>query len=141
MCAGAKPEAADSKGRSGLHLAVGCSSKMVEKLLALSVPVDATDANRRTALHYAALKGQRSTPVQCAMWCRDKGYVKGRDDMASFSVYRCSMLPFIDTLLFRYRSMSHLRQSLFKALRENGRSVRAMMTVEDRGRPNSTLDY
>ena len=49
---------ADKKGRTALHLAVGCSSRMVEKLLGLTVTIDAADVEGRTALHYAAQKGK-----------------------------------------------------------------------------------
>ncbi len=55
--AGAQITVADKKGRTALHLAVGCSSRMVEKLLLLSVTIDAADMEGRTALHYAAQKG------------------------------------------------------------------------------------
>lgn len=56
---GAQTSAADKRGRTALHLAVGCSSRMVEKLLLLSVSIDAADMEGRTALHYAAQKGAR----------------------------------------------------------------------------------
>ena len=56
--AGGKTDAADKKGRTALHLAVGCSSRMVEKLLGLTVTIDAADVEGRTALHYAAQKGK-----------------------------------------------------------------------------------
>ena len=59
-CAGAQTDVADKKGRTALHLAVGCSSRMVEKLLALTVAIDAADVEGRTALHYAAQKGVRA---------------------------------------------------------------------------------
>ncbi len=57
--AGAQTSVADKKGRTALHLAVGCSSRMVEKLLLLSVSIDAADIEGRTALHYAAQKGAK----------------------------------------------------------------------------------
>ena len=50
---------ADARGRTALHLAVGCSCRMVEKILALvdATAVDAADSEGRTPLHYAAHKG------------------------------------------------------------------------------------
>ncbi len=40
-----------------LHLAVGCSSKMVEKFLGLGAGIEAADKRGRTPLHYSAAKG------------------------------------------------------------------------------------
>ena len=55
--AGARTDARDGKGRGVLHLAVGCSSKMVEKFLGLGAGVEAADKRGRTPLHYSAAKG------------------------------------------------------------------------------------
>jgi hypothetical protein len=68
--AGARADAADAAGRSALHLAVGCSCRMVEKLLALpGVAADARDGAGRTPLHYAAQKGARATALPCGPSC------------------------------------------------------------------------
>ena len=65
--AGARTDAKDGKGRSALHLAVGCSSKMAEKFLGLSPGLlEALDARRRTPLHYAAAKGAPQPGTACA---------------------------------------------------------------------------
>ena len=65
--AGARTDAKDGKGRSALHLAVGCSSKMAEKFLGLSPGLlDALDARGRTPLHYAAAKGAPQPRMACA---------------------------------------------------------------------------
>ncbi len=40
-----------------LHLAVGCSSKMVEKFLGLNAGIEAADRRGRTPLHCSAAKG------------------------------------------------------------------------------------
>ncbi|CAL8464478.1 g4013 [Coccomyxa elongata] len=63
IAGGAQTSVADTKGRTALHLAVGCSSRMVEKLLLLSVSIDAADIEGRTALHYAAQKGVKATAM------------------------------------------------------------------------------
>ncbi|KAK9904700.1 hypothetical protein WJX75_000777 [Coccomyxa subellipsoidea] len=63
IAAGGKTDVADKKGRTALHLAVGCSSRMVEKLLGLTVTIDAADVEGRTALHYAAQKGVKATAM------------------------------------------------------------------------------
>ncbi|BDA49626.1 probable serine/threonine-protein phosphatase 6 regulatory ankyrin at N-terminal half [Coccomyxa sp. Obi] len=63
IAGGAQTSVADKKGRTALHLAVGCSSRMVEKLLLLSVTIDAADMEGRTALHYAAQKGVKATAM------------------------------------------------------------------------------
>ncbi len=60
MCsvAGARTDAVDGQGRSVLHLAVGCSCRMVERLLPLApAALGAADALGRTPLHCAAEKG------------------------------------------------------------------------------------
>ena len=55
---GARTDAVDARGRTALHLAVGCSCKMVEKLLPLAhAALDAADVEGRMPLHYAAEKG------------------------------------------------------------------------------------
>ena len=45
-----------------LHLAVGCSSKMVEKFLGLGAGIEAADKRGRTPLHYSAAKGASPEP-------------------------------------------------------------------------------
>lgn len=46
-----------------LHLAVGCSSKVVEKFLGLGAGIEAADKRGRTPLHYSAAKGASLEPL------------------------------------------------------------------------------
>ena len=66
-CAGARTDARDGKGRGVLHLAVGCSSRMVEKFLGLGAGIEAADRQGRTALHYSAAKG-KTPPLPPIVW-------------------------------------------------------------------------
>ena len=52
-----------------LHLAVGCSSKMVEKFLGLGAGIEAADRQGRTALHYSAAKGKTRPLCCCVRYC------------------------------------------------------------------------
>ena len=76
MSAGARADARDGKGRGALHLAVGCSSKMVEKFLGLDAALEAADKRGRTPLHYSAAKGvyrQTLTGTALCAFCRYVG--------------------------------------------------------------------
>ena len=67
-CSGARTDARDGKGRGVLHLAVGCSSKMVEKFLGLGAGLEAADKRGRTPLHYSAAKGTALIRVIHSCW-------------------------------------------------------------------------
>ena len=101
MSAGARADTRDGKGRGALHLAVGCSSKMVEKFLGLDAPLEAADKRGRTPLHYSAAKGmyrQTLTEIPMCAFCRAVGEMShATGDASLYTTLPPRVLPAVIT--------------------------------------------